>query len=82
MKISRFKNTIIELLNNAIYKSKKPVLTTVRSVKVFLWIAASVILLYEFGFDVNKEELEQVFLALDIILFFIFKFPHSMALLF
>lgn len=72
MKISRFKNTIIELLNNAIYKSKKPVLTTVRSVKVFLWIAASVILLYEFGYDVNKEELKQVFLALDIILFFYF----------
>ncbi|WKV13707.1 potassium transporter TrkG [Marivirga harenae] len=72
MNISRIKNTIIELLNNAIYKSKKPVLTTVRSVKVFLWIAACVILLYEFGYDVSSDELKQVFLALDIILLFYF----------
>ncbi len=72
MKFSKIKNLFAEWLNNAIYKSKDAVLTTITSLKVFIWIAATILLLYIFGFEVNDQELGQIFLALDIILLFYF----------
>jgi Trk-type K+ transport system membrane component len=72
VKFTKIKNLFSEWLNNAIYKSKDAVLTTITSIKVFIWIAAAIILLYIFGFDVNDQELSQIFLALDIILLFYF----------
>lgn len=72
MDFSKLKNIFIESLNNAVYKSKRPVLTTVRSVKVFVLLTSSIILLYLFGFDTDNKELGKIFLLLDILLLFYF----------
>ena len=68
MKFSKIKNVLIENLNNAIYSSKNAVLNTISSLKAFIWLTASVLLMYVFGFETEQDDLKQVFLGLDIVL--------------
>ncbi|GAB3330320.1 hypothetical protein GCM10027429_07460 [Marivirga atlantica] len=72
MKLSKFRNLLIEKLNNAIYGSRNAVLNTISSLKAFIWLTASVLLLYVFGFETRDEDLKQVFLGLDIVLIIYF----------
>ncbi|PTB95684.1 ATPase [Marivirga lumbricoides] len=72
MKFSKLKNAFAEWLNNAIYSSRTSVLNTVSSLKAFMWLAATVLLLYVFGFDVDEKGLKQIFLALDVVLLIYF----------
>jgi len=68
MNFTKLRNSIVEKLNNAIYGSRNAVLNTVTSLKAFIWLTASVLLLYVFGFETEREDLRQVFLGLDIVL--------------
>lgn len=72
MKFSKLRNSFTEWLNNLLYNSREPVLNTVSSLKAFIWITAAVLLVFVFGFETGKEELRQVFLGLDIVLFIYF----------
>ncbi|WNB18229.1 TrkH family potassium uptake protein [Marivirga arenosa] len=72
MKFSRLKNSITEWLNNAIYNSRSAVLSTLVSLKAFIWLTAAVLLFFVFGFETEANELEQVFLGLDIVLIIYF----------
>jgi trk system potassium uptake protein TrkH len=72
MKISKLRNVLVEKLNNAIYSSKDAVLNTIISLKAFIWLTATVLLIYVFGFETKDEDLQQVFLGLDIVLIIYF----------
>lgn len=72
MKFSKIRNVLVEKLNNAIYSSKDAVLNTITSLKAFIWLTASVLLIYVFGFETGQEDLRQVFLGLDIVLIIYF----------
>lgn len=72
MKFSKLKNEITEWLNNAIYNSRSAVLNTLISLKAFIWLTAAVLLFFVFGFETESNELEQVFLGLDVVLIIYF----------
>ncbi|RUA34234.1 MAG: ATPase [Bacteroidetes bacterium] len=72
MDFSKLKNEITEWLNNAIYNSRGAVLNTLVSLKAFIWLTAAVLLFFVFGFEAESNELEQVFLGLDVVLIIYF----------
>lgn len=72
MDFSKLKNEITEWLNNAIYNSRTAVLNTLVSLKAFIWLTAAVLLFFVFGFETESNELEQVFLGLDVVLIIYF----------
>jgi len=72
MNFSKLKNEITEWLNNAIYNSRSAVLNTLASLKAFIWFTAAVLLFFVFGFETESNELEQVFLGLDVVLIIYF----------
>ncbi|MGJ3236468.1 TrkH family potassium uptake protein [Marivirga sp.] len=72
MKFSKLKNEITEWLNNAIYNSRSAVLNTLISLKAFIWLTAAILLFFVFGFETESNELEQVFLGLDVVLIIYF----------
>ncbi len=72
MKFSKIKNLLVEKLNNAVYASRNAVLNTISSLKAFIGLTATVLLLYVFGFETKISDLKQVFLGLDIVLIIYF----------
>lgn len=73
MNFSKLKNAFAEWLNNLLYSSRTPVLNTLISLKAFIWLTATILLLYVFGFETEQDELEQVFLGLDVVLIIYFS---------
>ena len=73
MKFSKLKNSFAEWLNNLLYSSRTPVLNTLISLKAFIWLTATILLIFVFGFDIETEELNQVFLGLDVVLIIYFS---------
>jgi potassium uptake TrkH family protein len=73
MKFSKLKNAFAEWLNNLLYSSRTTVLNTLISLKAFIWLTATILLLFVFGFETEKDELKQVFLGLDVVLIVYFS---------